>query len=660
MGRVLPAGDPVPESRASALLRRVSSCAVAASRTNSWGSRSRTPWRAIANAILLGSWVVAPSGPLRSAESKPNILFILADDLGWRDVGCYGSTRHKTPHIDGLARRGLRFTQASSASPLCSPTRASILTGLFPARIGITVPVCHLPQEVLDSSVATEGRPDKKSLEVQSATRLRQEYFTLAESLKAAGYVTGHFGKWHLGPEPFDPLHQGFDVDLPHAPVPGPYPSYLAPWKFWPGEGTPGDHIEDRMALEAARFIREQKGHPFFLNYWAFSVHAPFDGKREYIDQHRAESLEPGELQRCPEYAAMVHSLDDAVGVLVRALEEEGLLRNTIVIFTSDNGGNMYNDVDGVPPTNNHPLRSGKASYYEGGTRVPCIILWPGLTEPGTATEVPIMSTDFFPTFCEVLGIPCPPGVPFDGSSFAPLLRGDGFDRGPLFCHFPHPMGKISPHPASWARQGDWKLIRLYYANDDQTDRFELYNLREDIGEARDLSADQPERVVALSALLGRFLSDTGAKIPAANPSFDPTLIPSVGGWRAAHDAAWKRGPDGFVLRCAANDPQIVAELQPARPGPFRVEFRMRSSGKGPAMLYWSGGQPFARQRSVTVPLRHDGRWNNYSAEVPAKGQVKSLRLDPCSAAGEIGIDFVRLSDAQGKEVATWRFDVAK
>lgn len=611
--------------------------------------------------VAVGAWLGAPGGAAWPAENnRPNILFILADDLGWRDLACYGSTRYETPQIDALARRGLRFTQAYSASPLCSPTRASILTGLFPARIGITVPVCHLPEEVLESYVVDKGRRDQKSLEVKSATRLKQDYFTLAESLKAAGYATGHFGKWHLGPEPYDPLHQGFDVDLPHAPVPGPYPSYLAPWKFWPGEGKAGDHIEDRMAQEAAGFIRAHKGGPFFVNYWAFSVHAPFDGKAEYIERYRAMPLRPGERQRCPEYAAMVQSLDDAVGVLLGTLEDEGLLKNTIVIFTSDNGGNMYNDVDGVPPTDNHPLRSGKASFYEGGTRVPCIIVWPGLTGPGTTTETPIMSTDFFPTFCDVLDIASPPVGKFDGRSFAPLLRGEAFDRGPLFSHFPHPMGKISPYPASWVRQGDWKLIRLYNANDDQTDRFELYSIREDIGETNDLSAQHPERVGSMAGLLARFLEDSGAKIPPANPAYDRNFIPSVTGWRAAHDAEWKREGGGFVLRCTAGDPQIVAELKPAVPGPFHVELRMRSSGKGPATLYWSTGQPFARQRSVTFPMQHDGAWNNYAVDVPAKGQIKSLRLDPGSAPGDVAIESIRLADARGKEVASWAFDAKR
>lgn len=604
--------------------------------------------------VLLGS--SAAHGPANAAgDRRPNIVFILADDLGWRDVACYGSRRYATPHIDALARRGLRFTQAHSASPLCSPTRASILTGLFPARIGITVPVCHLEDEVLESSIGDSARRDRKSLEVKSATRLKLDYFTLAESLKSAGYATAHFGKWHLGAEPYDPLHQGFDVDLPHAPVPGPYPSYLAPWKFWPGQGKPGDHIEDRMAREAVAFILAHKNGPFFVNYWAFSVHAPYKGKAEYIERYRSNAPGPDERQRCPEYAAMVRSLDDAVGTLMDALEKEGLADDTVVIFTSDNGGNMYDEVDGVPPTDNHPLRSGKASFYDGGTRVPCIVCWPGLTKSGTQTDSPIMSTDFFPTFCEVLGIPTG-GVRFDGKSFAPLLRGEDFRRGPMFCHFPHPMGKISTDPASWVRDDDWKLIRLYNANGDQTDRFELYNTKEDIGETNDLSARHPERAAALSAMLDGFLADAGAKIPLPNPEYDRDFITSVGGWRAAHDAEWRRSGDGFVLKCTANDPQIVTDMKTAVRGPFRLEVSIRSNGRGPATVYWSSGGRFERARSVTFPMAHDDAWHAHCAEIAATSAIKSLRLDPGSAPADVRISHIRLVNEAGERLASWDF----
>lgn len=613
-------------------------------------------WPGLILCVCLALTTLQAAEPPKPA-SKPNIVFILADDLGWRDLTCYGSHYYETPNIDRLAQRSLRFTQAYSASPLCSPTRSSILTGLAPARIGITVPVCHQPEVVLKSTVATNAPMNKRWLEVQSATRLKTEYFTLAESLKAAGYATAHFGKWHLGAEPYSPLQQGFDIDLPHSPVPGPYPGgYLAPWKFWPDQGQPGEHIEDRMAQEAVSFIKAHKAGPFFLNYWAFSVHAPFNGKLELIEQYRKKPLAADDKQRCPEYAAMVHSLDDAVGTLIKTLDEEGLWENTIVVFTSDNGGNMYNRVDGNPPTSNDPLRAGKATYYEGGTRVPCMIHWPGLTKPGTQTDALLMSTDFFPSFCELLKITAPP-VPFDGKSFAPVLRGESFDRGPLFCHFPHAMGIISPYPASWVREGDWKLIRLYNANDDRSDRFELYNLRDDLGETRDLSAQQPERVRSLRAKLDGFLRDTGAVLPKPNPAYDPAQHIEVAGWRAIHDARLQPQATHLILQSLNNDPQMATKLSAPIQGPLRIEIRMKSSSRGEAAVYWAAGkQSPHRDRAVFFTPQHDGAWHDYSLELPAKTAVTELRLDPSSAPGEICIERITLSSTEGKKQQEWLF----
>lgn len=231
-------------------------------------------------ALLTFTLLSAAAGSAESkkpnAGDKPNIVIILADDLGQRDLGCYGSTFHRTPHIDALARRGMKFTNGYSASPLCSPTRASLLTGLHPARIGITAPNCHLSKVRLEKTPA-KGGPNARVLTAESITRLKTEYLTLPEVLRDAGWRTGHLGKWHLGAEPYSPLQQGFDSDLPHTSGPGPGGGngYFAPWQFWKGEGTPGDHIEDRMAEEAEKFITANKDRPFFLNYWAFSVHSP-------------------------------------------------------------------------------------------------------------------------------------------------------------------------------------------------------------------------------------------------------------------------------------------------------------------------------------------------------------------------------------------------
>jgi len=457
-------------------------------------------------------------------DGPPNIVFILADDLGWRDTSLYGSAFCRTPNIDRLAARGMTFSRACAASPLCSPTRASLLTGLYPARVGITTPGCHLPQEVFEAGIQKQASPGQKALPATSATRLKAEYVTLAEVLKEAGYATGHFGKWHLGPEPYDPLHQGFDVDVPRWHGPGPAGSYVAPWKFPPKlefQGKPGEHLEDRMAGEAVAFIRKHKAGPFFLNYWAFSVHAPFDAKPELVDQYEAR-VKPDDPQKCPVYGAMVHSLDDAVGRLAKTLEEEGLAERTILVFFSDNGGNMYDRPGGVPPTSNHPLRSGKGNIYDGGVRVPMIVAWPGVVKPGSRSDALVSSVDFFPTLLEAAGLKPKAGSALDGVSIVPALRGEPFDRGAIFCHFPHYVPATENLPAASVWEGDWKLLRFFCDGEGQKDRHELYNLRDDPGEAKDLSGAQPDRVAAMAKTLDRFLKETGARVPPPNPRYDP------------------------------------------------------------------------------------------------------------------------------------------
>ncbi len=466
------------------------------------------------------------AGPAR----RPNVVFILADDLGWRDTSLYGSTFYETPNLERLASRGMRFEQAYAAAPICSPTRASIQTGLFPARLGITQPACHLPQAVLEQKLAAKARPENKAITPNTVTRLKLEYFTLAEALKQAGYRTGHFGKWHLGPEPYDPLHQGFEVDLPHTPAPGPSGGYLGgPWKFWRGQGAPGEHIEDRMAAEAASFIRENKNRPFFLNYWAFSVHSAWQTKAALLEKYRAKA-DSANPQRNPVYAGMVESLDEGVGRLMKALDENGVAGNTIVIFFSDNGGvtwtpgtekaMLHPGFEDLPITSNSPLRGGKATPYEGGTREPCIVAWPGRIKAGSRSDAMISSVDFYPTLLAMTGARAQPGQKFDGVSFLPALQGRPFDRGPIFCHFPHYAPAAGTKPATYVREGDWKLIRFWSDSEDQTDRFELYNLKADLGESDNLAAKMPAKVKELNELIDGFIRDTGAVIPKPNPGF--------------------------------------------------------------------------------------------------------------------------------------------
>lgn len=461
----------------------------------------------------------------QEAAPPPNVVFILADDLGWSDTGLYGSEFYETPSIDALAERGMVFTNAYAAAALCSPTRASILTGLHPARIGMTIPAGHLERVTLEKSLMPRGRANHPALMAQSLTRLKLEYFTLAEALKAAGYSTGHFGKWHLGREPYDPLGQGFDVDLPHTPGPSPGGGYFAPWRFWEGQGEDGEHIEDRMAYEASQFMRQNRDGPFFLNYWSFSVHAPIEGKPELMEKYRAKAR-PEYPQRNHINGAMVETLDDAVGTLVRTIDELGIADNTVIIFFSDNGGIIHRFDGGVPVTSNAPLRSGKSSIYEGGVREPLVVVWPGKVKPGSKSDAIVQSIDFYPTLLEVTGTPRHPDTDFDGVSFVPALRGERLNREAIFTHIPNYFAATLQRPATSVRKGDWKLIRFYSDGPGQTDRFELYSLREDIGETDDLADAEPETVSELNSLIDQFLSDTEAVIPTANPRYQQGLDP--------------------------------------------------------------------------------------------------------------------------------------
>ncbi len=478
--------------------------------------------------------------------SKPNVVFILADDMGWNDVALYGSKFYQTPNIDALAKRGMKFNQAYSASPLCSPTRSSLMTGLYPARTGITTASCHEPVEILEKGLMPSATAKQKAIAAKGVNRLKTSYYTLGEAFKGDGYVTGHFGKWHLGPEPYSPLQQGFDVDVPHTSAPSPLPKgFFYPFPVWKNHGKPGGNLEDLLADEAVKFIEANKEHPFFLNYWSFEVHSPWQAKETQIDKYRAKA-DPASPQRNPVYAGMVETLDEVVGRLVAALDKAGVLDNTIIVFTSDNGPYyepnkeyMPPEFQDVPVTSAQPLRAGKATIYEAGTRVPLVVVWPGSVKPGSETAAMAQSTDFFPTFADMLGWKLPGDIKFDGVSLRPALENTGPARKEIFCHFPHSQSDhpyegmpalTAPTSASSLHQGDWKIIRFYSHGPRQSDRHELYDLANDPGERHDLAALQPDRVKQLSARLDEILADTQAVIPKANPAYDPAAKTSKPG----------------------------------------------------------------------------------------------------------------------------------
>lgn len=619
----------------------------------------------LAAVVVLAS--VAAESELHSAEAatRPNIVFILADDLGWRDVGCFGSTFYETPNIDRLAARGVRLTQAYAASPLCSPTRASIMTGLYPARLGITTPSCHEPEVQLEKKLGP-ATPRMRAINALSLTRLKPDYYTLAEALHDAGYQTAHFGKWHLGHSgPYEPKDQGFDVDFPHTPkAPGPGPSYLAPWKFIkepPLEAEPGEHIEDRMSTEAARYIREHKDQPFYLNYWAYSVHSPWNARRDYLEhfQSRVDEKNP---QHNPLYAAMVKSLDDAVGRLLAAIDEAGIAERTIVVFFGDNGGFAYppkkTDPAGfedVPATSNLPLRSGKASLYEGGTREPGIVVWPGKVHPGTASDALLSTIDFYPTLLAMCGLRPRAGLHLDGLDQTPMLLGGAAVRDRVFCHFPHGTPNVAiavpgSLPGTYVRRGDWKLIRFFADNEDGSDRLELYNLQQDIGETKNVASENPSLVVELNELIGEFLRQTEAVVPVRNPGYEPTpqqltAAEPLKGWKARGCQATVAGG---VLTVTGQSPSpfLGYGLGQAR-GPATLKLRVRAPQGGDGKVAWlpPGTKDTLAEKTVAYTLQ-PGAWQEVEVRLSAQEPLGIVRVYLPAQQQAVELDWIELHPA--------------
>jgi arylsulfatase A-like enzyme len=466
-----------------------------------------------------------------SAESGrvPNIVVMLADDLGQRDLGCYGSTFYETIHLDRMAQDGVRFTDAYAACPVCSPTRASIMTGQWPQRTGIT--------DYIGAPVEPGQWKRNTRLSPASYTdRLSLDAITLADALKSAGYATFFAGKWHLGPEGWWPEDQGFDINMGGIDRGGPYGGnkYFSPYgnPRLP-DGPPGEHLPARLAAETAKFIEANKDRPFFAYLSFYSVHTPLmareDLRRKYEEKRRQLGLEAkwGRedtrdvrlVQEHAVYGGMVEAMDLAVGRVLAKLAELGLDRNTLVIFTSDNGGLSTSE---VWPTSNLPLRGGKGWMYEGGIREPFLVRWPEAVKPGTAVPpgsvigTPISSPDIFPTLLEVAGVQPRPGQQLDGMSLVPLLKGAALPERALYWHYPH-YGNQGGAPGAAIRRGDWKLIEWY---EDQ--RIELFNLASDLGERSDLAGSEPARAASLRAELHAWQTQVGAKFPTPNGAFDP------------------------------------------------------------------------------------------------------------------------------------------
>ena len=435
------------------------------------------PWLAAA-LVCLGATALP-------AAEKPNVVFILADDLGVNDLGCYGRKDHNTPQLDRLARAGALFTQAYASCPVCSPTRAALMTGKNPARLHITT---FLP--------GRGDAPSQKLLHPQIITALPAAERTLPECLKDVGYATGCFGKWHLGGKGSQPTDHGFDV----------YHAGKANTEPTDAEGGKGEYD---LTAKAAAFAEQNAGRPFFLYLAHHTPHIPYTAKPVLVTKN-ADAHEPT-------YAAVIESMDDSVGVLLKKLDDLKLAENTIVVFTSDNGGLHVPELRHQRITHNAPYRAGKGFLYEGGIRVPLIVRWPGTVKPGTRIDTPVITHDWLPTIVTATGGTVPVGL--DGVSILPLLTGSVTiaDRA-LFWHIPHYTNQGS-RPAGAVRSGKWMLIQHY-----EDDSVELFDLSADVGETTNVAADHPKVAADLAARLAAWRKDVGAQENTPNPAFRPDL----------------------------------------------------------------------------------------------------------------------------------------
>ena len=450
-------------------------------------------------------------------------MLIFVDDLGWTDLAYMGSGYYETPHIDRLAQEGTVFMSAYANAPNCAPSRACLMSGQYTPRHGI-----------FTVGDPVRGNHAYRKLEpIANKTVLDDRFVTIAEALRAGGYVTATMGKWHLGP---DPTTQGFDVNIAGCQWGSPSGGgYHSPYRY-PNlvNEEKGEYLTDRLGQEACRFIEANQDRPFFLYLTHYAVHTPIQGKAELVQKYKAK--EPTEQHNNAAYAAMVQSTDDSVGAVLAKLDELGLTDKTVVLFFSDNGGYLG-------ATSNAPLRGGKGMLYEGGIREPMIVKWPGVTKAGTVSNEPVIGVDFYPTLLEITGTPRPKGYTLDGVSFVPLLRNPRakLDREAIFWHFPcylqgagSPRGPFRTTPAGAVRMGDWKLIEFF---EDGT--LELYNTAEDVAEANDLAGKMPQKVREMHDVLVAWRKQVAAPVPTEpNPRYDPGAA-----WPPKKKARRKRKP---------------------------------------------------------------------------------------------------------------------
>lgn len=628
---------------------------------------------------------------LIAASPKPNVVLFLVDDMGWKDCGAYGSAYYETPRIDAFAKTGMKFTSAY-AQPLCSPTRASLLSGQYSARHGVTSASGHqLPQPEGFAFLPETAPPNQPMLTPASKNYLDPKHYTLAETLKEAGYRTAHIGKWHLGlTQPHWPEQQGFDVTFHCHPDPGPPGEYFSPYGVM-AEGTPngktrvgnitdgpeGEYIVDRQAAEAEKFIAANKDKPFFLNLWCYGVHGPWGHKEEYTKYFAQKAAAGG--QGNPIMASMLKSVDDCFGRILDALEKQGVADNTIIIFNSDNGGNTHSNTaeDGKrkkkggesplqadwrrwagvqPPTNNTPLRDGKGTLYEGGTRVPLIWRWAGKIPAGTENAGVVAHIDVYPTLMDLLGMKVPEQQKVDGVSYAKALTdGAAVERAAFFNYFPH--GSVGRGGVT-VRAGDFKLIRWFTPTMDDPLRYELYDLNKDLGETKNLAAAIPQKVKELDALIDGFLKDTGATYPRPNPAYKGSPKAAARGERP-----WV--PKGCTM--TEENGRLAVKGESRRPflgmtgldlsGPVTLSLSVTSAG-GPAKVQWrtTEQEAFPAEGQVVEFTLPEGADAKADVKLPVQGSLAHLRLYVPAAEAPVSLDWAELKPSQG-EVKRWDFN---
>lgn len=654
-----------------------------------------------------------------AASGKPNVILFLVDDMGWMDCGAYGSQYYETPRMDAFAKKAMRFTNAY-AQPLCSPTRCSLLTGKYSARHGITSATGHKPPQPAGFSFLPEkAASNQPLLTPESKNYMEPSEYTLAEALHGAGYRTAHIGKWHLGlTQPHWPEQQGFDVTFHCHPDPGPPGNYFSPYGVKADgepkgqqrvgnitDGPDGEYVVDRLADEAVKFIAssKEKGQPFFLNLWNYGVHGPWGHKLEYTKLFMNKK-DPRGVQGNPIMASMLRSVDECFGRILDELDKLGIADNTIVIFNSDNGGNTHSNLESdpktkrkavkksgddegpandwkkwagnQPPTINTPLRDGKGTLYEGGTRVPLMWCWPGHIADGTTSDAVVGHIDVYPTVLDLLGIAKRDTQKIDGVSYAGVLKGDGkLERNAFFNYFPH--GKsVAQAGGVWVRSGDWKLIRWFGAPIGDEARFELYNLRDDLSETKNLAATESARVKQMDTLIDGFLTDTGATYPRPNPAYDAGLAPKKKASPAAAAANadpldnWKpRGceavvKDGVLTASATGKPgaAFLGHGTANMSRPANVKARLRSAIGGEGKIEWvpgGAGDP-ANVKSAPFSLTA-GDWQEIGADLPGEGPVGTLRIYLPTGGKPVEFDWIELSGKSTKaKPMRWDFGNAQ